>query len=203
MPTTLHIYDVNDFGPRKWGYLGSDRPGIVWTSVASLQDIQNEIARVGGLGGGINELWFHMHGSPGIVWLKTGYFSADQCMNIYTVGQLKPVCLHAMAPKARISFTACNLGEGPQGADFLRAAGPAMLSGGGGIMLAPTALTVSDPLFGEWLPRWSDVRVAQVSPGGAVIISQKHYTPSGPMLPPFMIGPGVPTKRPLLPPHIR
>jgi hypothetical protein len=170
-PYTLHLYDQNDGCIRKMGYVGTTQPGIIYTGVASFQDIKNELQRIGGLGGKIDELWFHTHGAPGIIGTRTGWISGVIWIDATNVGQLKNVCTLAIAPQAKVFFAGCNVGEGQQGDAFLRAAGAAKLGHGGGVMLAATSFTTSYPLFGEGIPPWGSIRAAKVSPGGAVVLS--------------------------------
>lgn len=59
---TVHLYDPNDFFWRKY-FPKRSQPGIVFTSVSNLRDIQSELRRIGGLGGKIDVLWIHSHGS--------------------------------------------------------------------------------------------------------------------------------------------
>jgi hypothetical protein len=168
---TVHLYDPNDFFWRKY-FPKRSQPGIVFTSVSNLRDIQSELRRIGGLGGKIDVLWIHSHGSPGVVVIpKTGLFSGNVCLNASNVSELAPLCRLAIAAQARIYFAGCVIGYGARGEAFLRAAGPQMLGHGGGVMLAPTSITYSHPILGDWLPHWGSVRAAKVSPGGTVAIS--------------------------------
>jgi hypothetical protein len=48
---TLHLYDSSDRRLRQWGYVGTTQPGIIYTGVSGYQDIENELRRIGGLGG--------------------------------------------------------------------------------------------------------------------------------------------------------
>jgi hypothetical protein len=170
---SLHLYDRTDKWNRRWGYVGKDEPGVIYTGVASYQDIEDELRRIGGLGGRIDELWVHSHGAPGIIGIP--YSAPAVCLDASNVANLAPVCRKAMASPAKVFWTGCNVGEGPQGEAFLRAAGPAMLGKGGGAMLASTSRTDSILFLGEWLPPWAQVRVAKVSPGGAVVISSSAF----------------------------
>jgi hypothetical protein len=168
----LHLYDSSLDPLRKAIMVGTTQPGIIWTGVASYQDIENELRRIGGLGGKIDELWFHAHGAPGIVAMPTyGPFIGWVCLDVNNVGNLKNACLTAMAPQARVFFVCCSVGKGPQGEAFLLAAGPAMLGTGGGSMFAATSTIFAMPLIGVRLPLWGHVRVAKVSPGGATVVT--------------------------------
>jgi hypothetical protein len=166
------------------GYLGTTQPGVIYTGVSGYQDIQNELRRIGGLGGKIDELWIHSHGVPGIVAIPlTGWVSGMVCLDATNVSGLTPVCQMSIATPGKVFFTGCNIGEGTPGDTFLRAAGPAMLGHGGGVMLAATSVTGSWPLLREWLPPWGHVKAAKVSPGGAVAISTSGFTTRLPSLP--------------------
>jgi hypothetical protein len=168
---TLHLFDMSDNDGRQAGYHGRIDDEVIWTGVNSFQDVRNELARIGNRGAKIDDLWFHMHGAPGVI----GFEYSDPPICAKNVGQLTKVCSVAMATPARVLIAGCNTGEGPQGDAFLRAAGPAMLGLGGGVMLAATSMTFSIPIMGEWLPGWAQVRAAKVSPGGAVVISTTSY----------------------------
>ncbi len=193
---TLHLYDSSDRRWRKWGYVGTNQPGIIYTGVSGYQDIEDELRRIGGLGGKIDELWIHSHGVPGIIVIPLlGLISGAVCLDATNVAGLAPLCRMSIAAPGKVFFTGCNVGEGPQGDAFLRAAGSAMLGHGGGVMLASTSVTASFPLYGEWLPPWGHVKAAKVSPGGAVVISISGFTtklPSLPSLPQVPIPPLVP-----------
>jgi hypothetical protein len=196
---TLHLYDSSDRAIRRWGYVGIDQPGIVYTGVSGYQDIENEIRRVGGLGGKIGELWIHSHGAPGVIVIPlSGWFSGALCLDANNVGQLATVCRMFIATPGKVFFTGCSVGEGAPGDAFLRAAGPAMLGHGGGVVLASTSVTASVPWYGEWLPPWGHVKAAKVSPGGAVVISTSGFTTKLPSLPSLPSLPRAP-----MPVHIR
>jgi hypothetical protein len=168
---TVHLYDPHDFFWRKW-FPKRSQPGNIYTPVSNLRDIKNELRRIGGLGGKIDVLWFHAHGSPGVLVIpRTGLISGQVCLDAANVSQLSPLCRLALAAQARVYFAACMVGYGAKGEAFLRAAGPQMLGHGGGVMLAATSLTYSHPYVGDWLPHWGSVRAAKVAPGGTVTIS--------------------------------
>src|SRR4030095_2007485 len=125
---TLHLYDSSDRAIRRWGYVGIDQPGIVYTGVSGYQDIENEIRRAGGLGGKIGELWIHSHGAPGVIVIPlSGWFSGALCLDANNVGQLATVCRMFIATPGKVFFTGCNVGEGAPGDGFLRGAGTATL----------------------------------------------------------------------------
>jgi len=165
------MFDLSDGSARQAGYGDRLQDDAIWTGVNSFQDVQNELARIAKRGTRIDDLWFHMHGAPGVI----GFEYSDPPIRTDNVSQLAKVCAAAMAAPARVLIAGCNVGEGPQGETFLRAAGPAMLGFGGGVMLAATSMTFSVPIQGEWLPGWAQVRAAKVSPGGAVVISTSSY----------------------------
>lgn len=168
----LHLYDSSLDPIRRAIMVGTTQPGVIWTGVANLQDIEAELRRIGGLGGKIDELWFHAHGAPGIVVMPSfGPFVGWVCLDVNTVGKLKNACVVAMAPQAKVFFVCCSVGEGQPGEAFLLAAGPAMLGKGGGTMLAATSTIFAFPLIGVRLPMWGHVRAAKVSPGGATVVS--------------------------------
>jgi len=168
----LHLYDSSLDPFRKSIMVGTDQPGIIWTGVSSFQDIEDELNRIGGLGGRIDELWFHAHGAPGVVYMPTfGSLIGWICLDVTNVGSLQSACVVAMAAGAKVFFVSCNLGEGAQGKAFLLAAGPAMLGTGGGSMFAATSTIYAMPIFGVRLPLWGHVRVAKVSPGGATVVT--------------------------------
>jgi hypothetical protein len=167
---TLHFYDPNDSYLHLWR-VGTSRVDDIWKGVTSDSDIFQELRRLGSVGWRINDLWFHLHGSPGVIALSSGV----PVISTSSVFLLTNVCLAAMAAPARICWLGCNVGEGPDGEAFLRAAGRAMLGGGGGVMLAATSVVASGPVIGERLPPWAQVRAAKVSPGGAVVISTSSY----------------------------
>lgn len=166
---TLNLYDPDDFFWRKW-YPKTSTPANVYTPFKNLQDIKNELTRIGGLGQKIDVLWIHSHGAPGVVAMKTGLFSGKPCLDATNVGQLGPLCRTAIAAQARVYFAGCLIGHGAKGDAFLLAAGPQMLGHGGGVMLAPTSVTCSFR-YSDWLPWYGSVRCAKVSPGGAVALS--------------------------------
>ena len=167
---TLNLYDPNDFFWRKY-FTKRSQPGNIYTPFSNLQDIKNELQRIGGLGGKIDVLWIHSHGAPGVVAIKTGWISGKVCLDATNVGQLGLLCRVAIAVQAKVYFAGCMIGYGAKGDAFLRAAGPQMLGHGGGVMLAPTSITYSHPIVGDWLPWWGSVRCAKVSPGGTVVLS--------------------------------
>ena len=168
----LHLYDSSLDPIRRAIMVGTTQPGVIWTGVANLQEIEAELRRIGGLGGKIDELWFHAHGAPGIVVMPSfGPFVGWVCLDVNTVGKLQNACLVAMAPQAKVFFVCCSVGEGPQGEAFLLAAGPAMLGKGGGTMLAATSTIFALPFIGVRLPMWGHVRAAKVSPGGTTVVS--------------------------------
>lgn len=185
---TLHLYDSGDNWMRRRGYAAEYCAGLfdgfwdparcraqadtIYTPFASFQDIEAELLRIGGLGGKIDLLLIHSHGVPGMILLKTGLISGTVCIDATNVHLLAPVCRRAIPAQGRIFFAGCNVGEGPKGEAFLRAAGKHMLGHGGGVMLAVTSVTFSFPLFlGQRIPAWGSVRAAKVSPGGTVAIS--------------------------------
>jgi len=189
----LHLYDSSLDWFRQLGMVGTTQPGVIWTGVSSYQEIEAELQRIGGLGGRIDELWFHAHGAPGIVIMPSyGALVGYVCLDAGNVGQLKTVCFVAMAARARVFFTGCNVGEGAQGDAFLLAAGPAMLGRFGGVMVAATSKTFSVPLVGEWLPPWGHARVAKVSAGGNVVLSTSGFTTILPSLPSMPSLPALP-----------
>lgn len=180
----LHLYDSADRALRRWGYVGTTRPGLIYTGVSGYADIEAELRRIGGLGGKIDELWIHSHGAPGIIVIPlTGLISGIVCLDATNVAGLAPVCRMSIATPGRVFFAGCNVGEGAPGDAFLRAAGAAMLGHGGGVMLAATSVTASVPLYGEWLPPWGHVKAAKVSPGGAVTLTTSGFTTKLPSLP--------------------
>jgi hypothetical protein len=182
---TLHLYDPTDNCNRRRGYAAEycsgwwasvtnpdtcpALPDTIYTPVQGLGDIAAELQRIGGLGGQISSLFVHSHGAPGQVYIPIK--PPSLCLAATNASQIKSACQNVMAPGAKVFFLGCNIGEGPQGEAFLRVAGPHMLGGGGGLMFAMTSVTFSYAIAGELLPPWGSVKVAHVSPGGAVFIS--------------------------------
>lgn len=183
---TLHLYDRTDNFYRRRGYAdeycasriaaifypASCTPAVdtINTPVANIKDVENELNRIAGLGKTVDSLWFHSHGVPGVVNISRNGAGLNY-LDWHTVWSLTPACQKALASPGRVFFAGCNVGEGARGEKFLLAAGAAMLGHGGGIMLAATSRTFSHPGLGQRLPPWGSVRVAKVSPGGAVSIS--------------------------------
>jgi hypothetical protein len=184
----LHLYDSGDNPLRLRGYAAEYCAGLfdgVWnpagcwaqpdtihTPFRSLQDIEAELRRIGGLGGKIDLLFVHAHGAPGEIHLKTGFIVTQVCLDAGNVHLLEPVCRRALPAQGRVFFAGCNVGYGSKGEAFLKAAGKHMLGHGGGVMLAVTSVTFSGPALGQRIPAWGSVRAAKVSPGGTVAISE-------------------------------
>ena len=167
----LHLYDDTTNPVRRFACTHNNQPGIIWTRVASRQDVINEIARVG-VGRQLAELWLHLHGSPGIVQIQNGIMQSV-AFDANNVHLLRNACFNAMAAYTWVYWLCGNLGEGPAGDAFLRAAGPAML-GGGGIMFASTSVFYSPPPIAGW----AKGREANISSGGAVAINTGSYVVS-------------------------
>jgi len=183
----LHLYDSGDNFLRRRGYAAEycaelfdgfwDPAGCraqvdtIYTPFASFQDIENELRRIGGLGGKIDLLLIHSHGAPGAIFLRTGLVTMQVCIDATNVHLLAPVCQLALPANGRVFFAGCNVGYGSQGETFLRTAGKHMLGHGGGVMLAVTSVTFSIPgVLGQRIPAWGSIRTAKVSPGGTVTI---------------------------------
>ncbi|TXL70880.1 hypothetical protein FHP25_32695 [Vineibacter terrae] len=126
---TLHLYDDSANPLRQYACRNTNQPGIVYTHVASRQDVINEIGRIRRLGL-LVELWLHLHGSPGVVRTQSVLLQSF-AFDASTVYLLRNVCFNAMPALATVYWLCSDLGQGPAGDAFLRAAGPAMLSRGG------------------------------------------------------------------------
>ncbi|HEX2885178.1 hypothetical protein, partial [Vineibacter terrae] len=144
-----------------------NQPGSIWTHVTSRQDVINELGRLAGKQIGV--LWLYLHGSPGIVRTQK-MFLQSIAFDASTIGLLRNVCFNALTPYAWIYWLCGNLGQGPAGDAFLRAAGPAMLGRGGSILASTSVLYPPPPLSG-----WADARGATVSPGGAAVSNPINY----------------------------
>lgn len=183
---TLQLYDSTDNRFRRRGYAAeycnnvfesyifpascAPQPNTIVTPVTSLTDIDNELQRIGGQGQRIDVLMVHSHGLPGQVWIPR--YPPTLCLDATNVHVLAPACRLSIAAPAKIVFLGCNIGEGQPGEAFLRVAGAHMLGLGGGVMLAPTSVTFSAPgYFGQRVAPWGNMRLATVSPGGAVVVS--------------------------------
>jgi len=114
----------------------------------------------------LSQINFYTHGHIGYVHLPGGGI----------VTRTAPFLLDAPHPQlfrgeGRILFMGCNVGEGPEGRDFMIAAGKALLDGHGGFVGATTSKNV----FGRWglfdirKPLWGDLRVIQFDARGKVV----------------------------------
>jgi hypothetical protein len=185
----LHLYNSGDNFMRRRGYAVEycaeyldgywdpagcrARADTIYTPFASFQDIEAELRRIGGLGGKVDILLIHSHGAPGMIFVRTGLLAMQPCIDVSNVHLLAQVCRLALPANGRVFFAGCNVGYGPSGAAFLRAAGKHMLGHGGGVILAVTSVTFSVPGFlGQRIPAWGSIRAAKVSPDGTVAISE-------------------------------
>jgi hypothetical protein len=165
---------------RRWGYAAEycesysviraqcdeNIPGTSHFAVASLDDVKAAIQLFGTRYQSLEGLWFHTHGNQGYVHLPNGSIRTNN------VGELRGVCSRFLAHGATVVFAGCNVGEGTAGADFLMAAGPAMLGHGGGTIYTSDSVTFSVPGLGQRRPVWSSIVTAVVEPGGTVIVYQ-------------------------------
>lgn len=176
--TDLHLYDHSDNLLRRMGYAEvycedfnvvtgqcyRNRPGILHAAVSSIEEVRSWILTIGVRVRTINSIWFHTHGRPGYIQLLNGGIHTG---NVYA---LHLVCSQYLSMPANIYFLGCNVGEGSCGEQFLRVAGRAMLTHGGGSVFAADSKTSSTPWSGQTLPIWGNPVVAEVQHGGAVQI---------------------------------
>lgn len=174
----LHLYDQQDNPLRRRGFAAvycddyrlwqgrcvTNRQGVQAVGVSSIGDVQREIQTHGANLKLITSLSLHTHGLPGTVFLRKGSITSAN------VGTLMQACAANLSAPADIFFYGCQVGQGSAGEKFLEDAGRAMLSHGGGRALAVNSLTWSVPTYGQWLPPWGSVVVAEVQVGGAVTI---------------------------------
>jgi hypothetical protein len=113
----------------------------------------------------LKQISFYTHGNVGYVHFPRGGITRSN------VSLLTPSHNQLFQGIPRAVFIGCNVGEGPQGREFLIAAGQALFKGGGGIIGATTVANI----FGRWglidarMPLWGDLRVIHLDAAGKVV----------------------------------
>lgn len=180
MASRLYLYDWQDNIERRSGYAAEycadysfwtgycvrTNPGSRAFAVSNAKQVPEIIEWAGQQAMSLSHLIFLTHGAPGYVHFPGGGFDLNN------ISIIQKACENYLIYGGQIEFWGCNVGEGADGAQFLRAVGASALRHGGGTIFCSDSVTMSVPYVGQRFPIWTTIVQADVLPGGATTVRQ-------------------------------
>jgi hypothetical protein len=158
----LHIYDDDDWRMH-WMTKRKDAEFVIPVKGGPLKMV-DALDRVVASGKRYDRVLFETHGAPG--WIGMGKYAINaRWMRALAGRHYDSFC----DPGARLYFNGCNVAEGDEGWDFLRASAEVFLIGRGGVAFGHTSTGFADPLTGHVVHPWGDTRHVVMMPGGDAI----------------------------------
>lgn len=155
----LHIYDDDDF---RMSIMPKRRDAQATVPVAGgpLKLVEHLDAIVKS-GWHFNRVLFETHGGPGVIGFGKEDIDARWLRSLNGRGY-EAIC----EANTRLYFNGCNVAEGDDGWDFLRAAAEVFLIANGGIAFGHTSSGFANPLDGHVVHPWGDTRHVVMARGG-------------------------------------
>jgi hypothetical protein len=155
----LHIYDDDDWRmhimtKRK------DAQAVVRVQGGALKMVEH-LDSIVSSGWHFNRVLFETHGGPGVIGMGEDVMDARWMRSLSGRGY-ETIC----ETNTRLYFNGCNVAEGDDGWDFLRAAAEVFLIGKGGVAFGHTSSGFANPLDGHVVHPWGDTRYVVMAPGG-------------------------------------
>jgi hypothetical protein len=155
----LHIYDDDDWRMSIMTKR-SDAQAVVPVTGGALKFVDH-LDGIVKSGWRFDRVLFETHGGPGVIefggegidarWMRS--LNGRGYETIFQAG-------------TKLYFNGCNVAEGDDGWDFLRAAAEVFLIGRGGIAFGHTSAGFANPLDGHVVHPWGDTRYVAMAPGG-------------------------------------
>ena len=155
----LHIYDDDDWRMHLMTKR-KDAQAVVPVQGGALKMVEH-LDGIVASGWHFNRVLFETHGGPGVIEMGGEGMDARWVRALSGRGY-ETIC----ETGTRLYFNGCNVAEGDEGWDFLRAAAEVFLIGRGGIAFGHTSAGFANPLDGHVVHPWGDTRYVVMEAGG-------------------------------------
>jgi hypothetical protein len=158
----LHIYDDDDW-TMHFMTQRKDAETVIPVKGGALKMVEH-LDRIVASRRVYDRIVFETHGAPGKIGMGKHVINARWLRSLSNrhYGYFCDV-------GARLYFNGCNVAEGDEGWDFLRAAAEVFLISRGGVCFGHTSIGWSDPLTGHVVHPWGDTRHVVMMQGGDAI----------------------------------